>query len=375
MMRALPDHLPMRTGRRFIQAPSPRVKRAASSLVIVMLVSPIAGCGLFQPRGETLEELPSLAEVKSRHPRQWSAGPNPPGSRPSAKLHIRQIALPIDRSLNDAWEQINQTAIPRATRAAWQDNGFRIGLLDQSKVAKFKQALPEVLGTRFSTLYAASHPSPMLDSPGLKSPYFARLTFQSDGGSTQRLTGGRVQMLARANQDTAGQLYVSFIPHHYKRQLSVEPRSPMAKQLDGTVFNELAIRMPAPRRKYIVLGLYRPRWPKQPEAGFKPKTVDQINEADTAKRDTDPTKNNPQAQPDNGKPSTENQNPPGDGPEPQQSQKADEPAAMPGQDNGQINNPLKLANHMGKALFTGRRIGNPRQLMLIIDVSRLRGNR
>jgi hypothetical protein len=299
-----------------------------------------------------------LSEVQSRLPRQWNGGQTPGGSGPTAKLHVRQIALPLDASLASVWELINETALPRATRAAWQANGLRLGLLNKNKVAEFKQGLPDLLGHRFSTLYTTRHPSPMIDSPPLRQPYRATVAFQDQANRVQRLTGGRMQMLVKAQRDSAGRLFVYFTPHHYKRQLSVKPRDPLEKQLDGTVFNELTIRLPAPRRQYILLGLHRPAPPEESEpAGFTPRSAQTQRDGDQSASAA--AEMSQKAQNAGKKRSVKNapsQN--GDG-----SQKRD------GSD--QKTKPSRVGNHMGGALLTGRQVNEPRQLMLIIDVSQL----
>jgi hypothetical protein len=337
------------------------LKQSVILPALVVVTIAMGGCGAFEDR-ETLADLPSLAQIDSRIPRNWG-GPTPGGSPPQAKLYVRQLALPIDYSLDEAWSVTNRGFLPRATRGAWEENGFRIGLLPKSQVAKFKERLPSPLDSRLTTMYAAGHAAPMMDTPQLNQPYQARVPLEGDRqGGVTRLRGGRIQLLAKAQTDTTGQVYVHFTPHHYKPEISIKPRGPMAKELDGRVFEELSIRLPRPRNQYLVIGLHRPQL--RPDSGtFKPPQPDtdqsKASEGSDSSGEQDGSGGDAETPPwaqANGESGA------GDGGAGGGSKQAEEDGPE------KVENPLQVPPVMGRALFTGSKLGRPRQLLLVIDI-------
>jgi hypothetical protein len=340
-------------------------------VVTLALAALMLGCAS-EPSG--LDKLPSLAQIASRHPHPVDA-PSPNGAKPSTRIEVRELALPIQLATDKAWQQvIDQSVFPELTREAWQANGMRIGVLARSDLAKLTEALPPVMSHRTSVLYASSQPSELLKAPGQAGPIRADLSMLTDGGSKpRRLRGGRMQILARTRTDSAGNLFLHLIPHHHKRKLTLKPRDPSEKKLDGTVFENLALRMPAPRNQIIVVGLHRlPKKTNDQPPGY---AIEQPpnGEGGSNAQHASQAQNNPNTRP---------AEKPGNDPQEESTKKDDSTTgqdsstgddAPTGEDDGpkRIENPLDIRPHMGRALFAGRRLGRPRQWLVLIHVQKL----
>jgi len=194
-------------------------------------------------------------------------GPEPTDGEPRhpqlARVVIQRIDIPLDVSIDDAWAVIDQDAFPAMTRGAWQANGLRIGLLAEDKIEAYAGHMPDVLGITESQLYAGPHPIAIASSNRLASSTLVDidLTLPPRPPQFESVRGGgdsRLQILARLEVDD-GKTFVTLIPHYYKPEpLGLVPRDPLETELDGRVFEELAVRIELTQDRLVVVGLY---WP------------------------------------------------------------------------------------------------------------------
>jgi hypothetical protein len=327
------------------------------TVLAAVLLAAVVGCES-EPSG--LESLPSLPQVASRHPRPMNI-PQPSGSKRRARITVKELALPIHLSTEKAWELIDSSVFPELTRQGWRANGMRIGVIAKSDLAKLQEALPPVLNFRRNVVYASSHPTAMLEASRQREPIQVDLSMvTSGGGQGPPLHGGRMQLLAKARTDAGGQLFLDFIPHYYKPKATLRPRDPLQKQLDGRLFEQLALRMPAPRRQVIVLGLHRERQPEDEQSADKEDATFDL-----------PSSSEKREQGGEGA-SGESE----DAEEPQKGSETDESTEKDSQEAGKkeepkfkrVTDPLNLPAHMGRALLAGRRFGHPRQRLVLIEV-------
>ena len=335
--------------------------------VALVLVSFAGGC-VFNAPGD--RPLPALQQIRSQ-PLTVDL-PNlsnmDAGSRPIAS--VVRIALPLRTSLNDVWSQVDEQVIPALVRGVWQANGLRIGVISRSDMGSFFEALPAVYGQNVSRMAVTEHLMPLCVSPRLGKAVTVDLTVPPWSVRETQVRRGKLQLLMRVGSDVASttssktddsssgsishgsllrvghlvegtdaqRLYLELVPHHNLPKASLLPRSALDKQLDGQVFEDLAIRVGLSADQIIVLGLYWP-WPTVP-----PDNEDTLSDGTAALGDTDQSPTSAPA--DTG-----------------EVEPIDDPADLP-----QAPVAPPLLNHIGRSLFTSLRMGQPAQTILLLAI-------
>lgn len=209
------------------------------------------------PRDPT---LPKLSQMRSQvTPVQPPPAP-PQAQRRRATIRAKRLLVPLNAPTDTAWAMTDETVLSTLMRGLWHANGLRLGVIPASDVRAFMESLPPILDIENIQIISTDDPAPLLAAPPLRRPVVVDLTVPPRSVREERIEGGRVQMLVRSMRDRRGQLYIELIPHHYKPEVSLLPRSPLEKMLDGRVFQELSVQLPVMPGQVIVLGLYRP-WP------------------------------------------------------------------------------------------------------------------
>ncbi len=270
-----------------------------------------------------------------------SQEPSPDTDRPTADtpvgVLIHRVDLPLDVSLDAAWLIVDESTVSLRTHGMWQANGLRIGILNAEQAPTFADSLPTILGESRAKLIGSPHPTTVRSTPRLIQPVTIDLTDPPKSIKVLHPQGGRLQLLAKITRDQAGQAYLELTPHHYKPKPDLVPRSPLEKQLDGTVYTPLTARLPLTPNTAAIVGLYRP-WPKPQNT-------------------TDTTPDNQNPPPDNVTENTEATPPVDD----TQILQEETPPNDPPQ-------PPTIPNHLGKALMAGKRAGHDTQVLLIISI-------
>jgi hypothetical protein len=358
------------------------VRLAAIGIASLALI--LVGCASEE---SSLDRFPTLSQVQSRLKPKHTDPPEPAGSTPKARIAVQQLSLPIHRPTRGAWQSvIDQSMFPDLTRRAWQANGVRVGMLAAGDRSKLQKALPPILRSRRQTMYASSHPASLLQAPSQTGTVNIDLSMFLDGGSqTRSFKEGRMRLLAKVQRNDNGRFVLHLIPQHYKHELSLKPRDPLDKELDGTVFSQLALRMPVPRNQFLVLGLHRAK-PAPSEAGDGTFRVEPRDNDDAGDGSNGSSKAGTGKAEDNGaddaSSSEAGQNGAGEstgqgGDKPQSGDDADgSNASKSGASDGEedqsegerIEKPLDMPPHFGRALFAGRELGAPVQVLVLIHI-------
>jgi len=295
--------------------------------------------------------------------------------------------MPIDRSTDPGWQVVDESAFPELTRRAWRANGMRIGMVPVAEATDLREKLPRILGSRRTMLLASDRPAELIQAPRQPEPIRADLSMLPEADpATRTLRGGRLRLLSRVEGEAQGQLVLHLIPHHYKQRVSIKPRDPMEKELDGTVFRDLTLRMPVPRNQMLVIGLHReqqpeidPTFPVNPpgqqegdssggeETSEDPAASSQRDKLENAKNAEAVEKRLDEVKPSDSSDTDTNGNA---ADQPAQSKNAKEPEKSDRPER--VEDALELPPHFGRALLTGRQFKRPRQIMLLIRVQRLR---
>jgi len=277
----------------------------------------------------------------------------PAGTR--ALAVIERIELPLDSETDAAWALVDETeSFPALTRGVWRSNGVRIGLLHVRQREAFSDALPGVMHRARSQLVTAAQLAPVRVAPPQPGVTVVDLTIPPRAPQLDRVRGGRIQLLGRLLDpatdgdpaDTPAELILHLIPHHHKPKVTVRPRTPAEKALDGRVYHELGVRVHVPADRVVVLGLWRP--PVEPEETTSPPADPAAPPADT----DPPAPDAASPEPGTG---TGAATQPADGPDHLATPDDTPPPPRP------------IPHHLGRALFTGQRHHRAMQIILIID--------
>lgn len=323
---------------------------------VVLILPLLSGC-----------QSPPKPEIDIPLPGFGDEGPTKPRG---VYAVIRRADVPLDQSTDDAWALINEQVVPPVTRGAWRGNGLRIGLLQRDQLDRYSAVMPQPVGFSRMLMNRSTYPAPIVETPKLRSnvrfevdltlPPRPRLVEKANGGESSTL-----RLLAQVQTLDDGRHTLVLTPqHHIPSPLNLIPRDPIEKEMDGRVYDELALRVVLGKDQIAVIGLHWP-WPMseviEEDEPVAPSTVDRVSlHTSTGLRATE--RDDPAAPPahlrdfdralqDGDKPIDQR-----DRPQPVEPEPRYERAAPP------------LERSLGSMLFTGTRIRQPVQTILMITI-------
>jgi hypothetical protein len=265
------------------------------------------------------------------------AGSGHPQSQLAAALRVVRLTLPLDADTEAAWALTDPTPLNPTATEAWRDNGIHVALLKHDQLDRFLVELPGLNSnppTQWITLNA--EPTPLPVSPVITRRTTLTITHPASQTETIQLTSGRLRLIAELIAISSKEAVVEWTPQAHEPRVTVQPRQPQEKALDGRVIDSLALRTPLPPDHWVVMGLFTPAAaPPTPAATVQPPTTQPVMQPTT----TDP------AMPPDSPPTTQPTLP--------------KPAPS-------------LPDHLGKHMFTATRFGRPVQTILMIAVTRTR---
>lgn len=248
----------------------------ASHIAMLGLLTSIGltGCAIL-PKGGSSDDggrhanasLPQLGAIRSRVTPTEPPKMNDPAPTRRVSTTIQQLEIPLHTNLDESWTLTNERVLAEQAREVWNANGVRVGLLSMAAADEFFDAVPYVINVRRARLISGRHPSALRTSPVLHEPVQIDLTgVQGVGEDAAMVTveGGRMRLLIDTIPNAGGGVTVTLLPHHQLRRLTLQPRDPLEKEMDGRVFEELAVSFDMGGDDVLVLGLYWP-WPEEPE--------------------------------------------------------------------------------------------------------------
>jgi len=226
--------------------------RLVSALAIAIVAFALIGCES-TPRQQEDIPLPSFGDQ----------GP----ARPTGVYAvIRRADVPLDESTDEAWSIINEQVVPPVTRGIWRGNGMRIGRLQRDQLDAYSEAMPQPVACSRSLINRSAHPVSILTSPRLRSDlrFEMDLTRPPRPRTVQMIQGGEgstLRLLAQIETEDDGRHTLVLTPqHHIPSPLDLIPRSPLEKEMDGRVYDELSLRVTLGEDQIAVVGLHWP-WP------------------------------------------------------------------------------------------------------------------
>ena len=209
---------------------------------------------------------------------------------------VRRVLVRLDHPLEPAWRLADEAVLPDISRAVWNGNGLRVGVLEPEDYGTFGEALGTPVEVRDLQMVNFQHAELLRRSPPLAARFMADLTVPPAPLRQEAFTGGRLQLLLAAAPRGNGSVAVTLTPQHHQPRSSLRPRSAHEKLLDGRVFDELAIDLVLQPRQTLMLGLWLPlaepdseaepatptRDPASPNSGILPPLVPAAADRDPA---------------------------------------------------------------------------------------------
>lgn len=241
---------------------------AAWVVCCCVVVAGFAGCETANQRPAVEPDI-SLRGIPIDRMPQPPSGLDDPAALPRSQTvtsEIRWLELPLELTLQEAWAEVDETVLPEVSRLVWNANGLRVGVLQRSNRGAFIDKIREVKSARRAMHQGGTFPSPIRASPKLNADFFIDLTRPGTEARMVTVNRGKFQLLA-AFEPVGGGSRVALTPHHYKREVSLYPRNPLRKALDGRIYDELGVDLVVDTNSILVIGLHRP--PNIPEEDEK----------------------------------------------------------------------------------------------------------
>jgi len=221
---------------------------APARLLLALLL--VAGCRSTAPPEpeDNLASLPSLDEIAPATPR-----PEPPAHlQPHTQVRIRTYFLPADFSPSRLRAVMNRAALDDTATRRWRWNGLEAGVLGRKEVRRFLEMLPANVRSRSVSMMVGSDPAAVLTTGPLNPERRITWTLAGEHGQeTRRSRGGRFRFLLEAGRGRPPRLTLT--PQHHKPRLTLEPREPGAKVLDGEIFTPLALSAALPPDRFLMI--------------------------------------------------------------------------------------------------------------------------
>ena len=228
------------------------------AVVMLCVAWGIGGCETAAPRQSSDRELPTMRSIRAEAPppELLSVEGQRVTDADKARARITEVYLPLDVSLESAWVMVDEDVFPAVTRGVWRSNGMRVGLLHESQLGPFLEELPPTIEEREKAFVGYDQRSPLRRSPRIAATLYADLTVPPFAPKREFVRGHRLQLLA-ALQPSGNATRVELTPQHHVPRMTLRPREPLEKALDGRIFEELSVPLVVPGDRFLVLGLYR----------------------------------------------------------------------------------------------------------------------
>lgn len=306
---------------------------------------PMAACA---PSRSELERL-GLPSLKDIHLQLASTVANGPNKSRLMRVVVHRVDLPLDASIEQAWELVYDDHLQPTMIDMWQTNGMGIAVLEKSKKEIFIRALGKSVGRGQRIVMARDTTVDLRESPPLKQLLVINLMVSAEPVQVLTGRGSTWHLIARVQQDAKNhRSLVELVPYHHRVHHTIKPRTPQEKDLDGRYFDELALAVPLESNQLLAISLHR--LPPLKMASLSPSTdrtssrsIDNTNRDNASTENTDRiTTNNAESSP------------------------SSDHEISPNLDK--LMGPIPIENNLGQYLLTGKRSGQFVQMVLLAEV-------
>lgn len=226
----------------------------------LLLLAALQACSAApEPPAQT---RPSLAALRAARGQATGTAATP---QRLVKTMIWRIDLPIDTSIEKAWNSLSTQSISADVEAMWRHNGFRIGILPRTARPAFLAALTPVYGEHARRVLGSGLPIRLAVAPrGHRTVTLLRPT-PSGLPRPHVIEEGTTQLLMQVLVLDSGRRIVEITPHLHlpRRTFFRNPRAkvpassgppPLPLDLEGTWFRDLTLTVTLSRGESLVIG-------------------------------------------------------------------------------------------------------------------------
>ncbi|MEM7625293.1 MAG: hypothetical protein AAF333_06665 [Planctomycetota bacterium] len=182
-------------------------------------------------------------------------------AREPVNWRSRRIVVRLEHPVEELWELTDETILPDVSRAVWNGNGMRVGLLSANQADEFSEALGRVMEVRDTDIRNFDEPHLLRRSRPLRAEFFADLTVPPLPENKEYFTRGRLQLLMSSRPRGDGSALLTLLPQHHVPEVSFVPRTAAEKLLDGRIYDELGIELNIGTSEALLIGFYQPAPP------------------------------------------------------------------------------------------------------------------
>ncbi len=229
------------------------IRAFATRTLLVIALATLSCCGSTEPKPEPFVFEPG---AKVRNVR-----PNLPNQKAERYFQISHVYVLASSDLTEAWSMLSTTGLQANQLEVWRGNGLRAATADAAVLSQFFTKLPGYGGTKHVRLAAGRDPAAIETTPPFEQAIIVRGLLGLDRDETLKLPAGRSQFLAllEPGKEKAA---LEILPHHHWESVSVTPRTPQEKALDGQVFRELLLNVELDSQQHLVIGYVPPPKPE-----------------------------------------------------------------------------------------------------------------
>lgn len=193
----------------------------------------------------------------------------------------RRTTVRLSHPVEELWALTDETILSEVSRAVWNGNGMRVGLLSAGQADEFGEALGKTFEVRDTHIRSFDEPRLLRRSPPLRAEFFADLTVPPLPVTKEYFTRGRLQLLMSSRPRGDGSALLTLLPQHHMPRSNFVPRTAAEKLLDGRIYNELGIEVNVGPSEALLIGFYQPPPPapdeSTPKSNVSPEAQDASN--------------------------------------------------------------------------------------------------
>ncbi|MEL7087440.1 MAG: hypothetical protein AAGL98_03210, partial [Planctomycetota bacterium] len=191
-------------------------------------------------------------------------GPTAGSASTPVRWFARRVVVRLNHPVEELWGLTDETILPEVSRAVWNGNGLRAGLLSAGQADEFSAALGRALEVRDSEIRSFDEPGLLRRSQPLRAEFFADLTVPPLSVTKEYFTRGRLQLLMSSRPRGDGSALLTLLPQHHVPRSNFIARTAAEKILDGRVYDELGVELNVGTNEALLIGFYQPA-PPEPE--------------------------------------------------------------------------------------------------------------
>jgi len=232
--------------------------RWANSILIISLISLFGLTGCKNQPKSSGGTRPTISSLRPTVPHDGIKVPKAAMGAKAAQVQVVKFDFPIDADMQKLWSLVSTKELSKGQVEAWRANGFRVGVLNPRQKAAFFDAFPQKLGWRELGVDGTDvyTPLPLIRGKGGRTTRGTVTIHQPGKPSIEKsLRPGHWQFLVRCEKSRGNTAKLQLTPHHHEVRRYIKVPDHYQRELDGVIFDQLALSANLQRSQVLVVGL------------------------------------------------------------------------------------------------------------------------